>query len=703
MKEWKYRFKRGLASILTVGMIASGVNAATCLPVYAEETMKAATNTNAYTDAELKAAIQQVSAGLKGQILELFNEEKKPTGKEEAEFKVTINFEEENITAEKKEAKYAALNEAIKNNVPKILSDLLAECPSELFWYDQASNLPNSDCSYSCVSIYSTANRVMDFTFKFAVKEYYRYYTTPVSSIWVQKIRDRKSALEDPELKNAGEQVYAGLKEEISKLFSEDRKPNLSNDKAEFIVSFDVENQEKYKVLKEEVEKNVSDIVSRLLNECSSELFWYDQSTKSFNDGSSSYSWIDNYSSDNKIVDFIFKFEVKKDYRFYQNLGYETSINIQKIRDEKQAVDEIFNIEEGCSDYEILCRYRDAIEKGELGYLKNMDKSEAFQYLCDNTKFSGTKCDLVEGKRDGEECTWNIVTMERGSYLVDFDKGYFLVGVIGTEESYKSAFGGEYIPNEKKGEYYFTGVGYKKEQTDFHFVEPYSAWMEVTGKVGDVITVEVDGNVDSYVFFWSEKPDIAEIVTIPGHSKLVNVKLKQKGRTWIFAGSRETDAYSYAAIRFTLTVEDDSSEAPVIINPNNPGSGNNGGNSNGGGGAIGGGGGSIGGGSTVTSGGLGGNTTRMVELIPQTDFRFDVGYTGVVKTVGAADFKYEASGQVAGSNVTYESSDTSVATVDANSGQVHIVGPGNAKIIATASETDIHKSATCEYKLEVVL
>ena len=50
-------------------------------------------------------------------------------------------------------------------------------------------------------------------------------------------------------------------------------------------------------------------------------------------------------------------------------------------------------------------------------------------------------------------------------------------------------------------------------------------------------------------------------------------------------------------------------------------------------------------------------------------------------------------------DVTYSSSETSVATVDASTGAVTIVGAGSTEITATAAETDEYRSAKTSYKL----
>ena len=70
------------------------------------------------------------------------------------------------------------------------------------------------------------------------------------------------------------------------------------------------------------------------------------------------------------------------------------------------------------------------------------------------------------------------------------------------------------------------------------------------------------------------------------------------------------------------------------------------------------------------------------------------------KTYGNDSFTMTATGAAEGSTVSYESSDTNVATVD-NAGKVTIVGAGEATITATAAETEDYVSANKSYTLTV--
>ncbi len=86
---------------------------------------------------------------------------------------------------------------------------------------------------------------------------------------------------------------------------------------------------------------------------------------------------------------------------------------------------------------------------------------------------------------------------------------------------------------------------------------------------------------------------------------------------------------------------------------------------------------------------------------PQTGFKF--ANTTVTKTYGDADFSITASGQATGSTVTYSSSDRNVATVDENTGNVHILNAGTTPITITAkaSETADYAETTASYTLTV--
>lgn len=86
----------------------------------------------------------------------------------------------------------------------------------------------------------------------------------------------------------------------------------------------------------------------------------------------------------------------------------------------------------------------------------------------------------------------------------------------------------------------------------------------------------------------------------------------------------------------------------------------------------------------------------------QTGFAFkDVVDGKVTKTYGDADFTVKATGANEYSEVTYTSSDENVAKVNAQTGEVTIVGAGTAEITAAAAETDVYASASASYTLTV--
>lgn len=91
-------------------------------------------------------------------------------------------------------------------------------------------------------------------------------------------------------------------------------------------------------------------------------------------------------------------------------------------------------------------------------------------------------------------------------------------------------------------------------------------------------------------------------------------------------------------------------------------------------------------------------TVQMADKSSQTDFAFDSAHKNVI--YGTEDFVAAATGAVPGSQVTYGSSDPSVATVD-DSGKVHVFGVGTVQITAVASETQDYISSTVYYTLNI--
>lgn len=91
-------------------------------------------------------------------------------------------------------------------------------------------------------------------------------------------------------------------------------------------------------------------------------------------------------------------------------------------------------------------------------------------------------------------------------------------------------------------------------------------------------------------------------------------------------------------------------------------------------------------------------TFHPTDKLAQDGFKFENGR--VTKTYGDPDFTLAAAGAAAGSIVTYESSDQTVATVDAN-GKVTILKAGGTVITAMAAETAAYEQATATYTLTV--
>ena len=91
-------------------------------------------------------------------------------------------------------------------------------------------------------------------------------------------------------------------------------------------------------------------------------------------------------------------------------------------------------------------------------------------------------------------------------------------------------------------------------------------------------------------------------------------------------------------------------------------------------------------------------SVKLSDKLFQSNFQFASDL--ISKTYGDDSFTMTATGAAEGSTVSYESSDTNVATVD-NTGKVTIVGTGNATITATAAETKDYVSANKSYTLTV--
>lgn len=360
------------------------------------------------------------------------------------------------------------------------------------------------------------------------------------------------------------------------------------------------------------------------------------------------------------------------------------------------------------SDYEILCGFRDALSGN---YKQDAEQfAQAFEYLCNRTFTSGTvKYCTVSGTVNGEEHTWNLVGIDGQTYLVDVanfaesgNERFFLAGVTGFtkkdgEYTYEAG-GKKYVQKSAMpGSNSVISVEkYRLEQTEFRFVGTPAQ----KGVVGDPdLPIEVEGNIGN-VEFMSSKPAIATI--IPVGKNRANVHMVAPGEVEIQAMAGRTEDYRYTRRYYTLHVEARKGGSTTNPGGNTGGSGSGGGGSTGGSTGGGGGtGGSTGGGGTLGSMAVSGDV-GVRELLPQVDFCIESGTDKIIKSVGAPDFTITAWGQVNDSKVTYASSDPAVATVNAETGTVHIVGAGTATISATASETKLHRAEKCEYTLEVL-
>lgn len=98
----------------------------------------------------------------------------------------------------------------------------------------------------------------------------------------------------------------------------------------------------------------------------------------------------------------------------------------------------------------------------------------------------------------------------------------------------------------------------------------------------------------------------------------------------------------------------------------------------------------------------GGGGSAVTPTLTWDDGDLDIASDGVAKETGDADFTFTASttSNTLGA-ITYASSNTSVVTVNATSGKVHIVGGGSATITATIAESGCYDEATASYSITV--
>ncbi len=83
------------------------------------------------------------------------------------------------------------------------------------------------------------------------------------------------------------------------------------------------------------------------------------------------------------------------------------------------------------------------------------------------------------------------------------------------------------------------------------------------------------------------------------------------------------------------------------------------------------------------------------------EYNFAFEIDSVSKNVGDAPFAITASGNVEGSTVVYHSSNTDIASVDENTGEVTVHKAGTVYITATASATEVYPETECSYILTV--
>lgn len=92
---------------------------------------------------------------------------------------------------------------------------------------------------------------------------------------------------------------------------------------------------------------------------------------------------------------------------------------------------------------------------------------------------------------------------------------------------------------------------------------------------------------------------------------------------------------------------------------------------------------------------------RLANPLQDVAFEEGVDKASVAKFYGDEDFHYVATTNDGGGAITYTSDNEGVATVDAGTGMVAIVGIGNACITATAAETSTYSRNSTWYCLEV--
>ena len=83
------------------------------------------------------------------------------------------------------------------------------------------------------------------------------------------------------------------------------------------------------------------------------------------------------------------------------------------------------------------------------------------------------------------------------------------------------------------------------------------------------------------------------------------------------------------------------------------------------------------------------------------EYNFCFETDSVTKALGDAPFTMAAVGNANGSNITYSSSDTSIAKVDPKTGSVTMLKSGTVTITAVASRTDVYPEAQASYTLSV--
>lgn len=675
----KNRFKRGLASILTLGMLVGGINFSAYLPVSAEEDADVEITGEIPEEAQADEAVQAVREQI--EALPDIETVRAQSQEERAE---SYNQVQEAYVA------YGLLTDEQREQVGTELSEVLASLMGCFNEPTVVSETGEDGETGTVVSVAGDAPEDEE-------EEMYQQLVSAGLCMYADFGSSR--------LKGYQKILY----EELKKKIAETAEGNV--EKAEFTIKVTCTKEELEQIINKE--SSPADVLSYLLMDCPSEFYWYDKASDSLTGGSFLTQCLyPSVYGDLVEVTFICQFVVAKDYS--PDNGDILAIDTDKIKASKRAVANAQKIVDAYveeSDYVKLRSYKEVICKlvnydhaaAANGSANGMGPwqlvavfdgnsetnvvcegySKAFQYLCDLSTFSNAVCYTVTGTMNGGAHMWNIVRIGEKSYMADITNSdpdsdsegkvavgsngeLFLGGTVGdisngyifkignTQVKYVydddqiNLFGKEILtlsetPYDATAEPEPTPE--KQEQSNFVFEDK-----EVKKTVGDPdFTITAIGAADgSNVTYKSSDEKVATVDENTGE-----VHIKGVGTAQIQATACETDTHKEKIIEYTLVVEKKDS---------------------------------------------GGDDTETT-LKEQSRFKFEV--REVTKNTGDSDFIITATGAAEGSTVTYESSNKEIATVDVKTGKVQIKGAGTVKIKATATATG-YQDKTVEYTLSVL-